>query len=207
MKQIEWEKKFLDGLESLPEAERYKIAEYYREMYGDKLEAGQSSDDILAEFGDPKECAERILQENENTDEEVALESEREKEVVSHQKEEVMSVEKKERYWTPATIVGMAFLTLLLIIPLASGALSVITALGSLALAGVIVALAGVVYVIIAPFMGLSGVAFSGIIAHLGMGFLCCGLGILLCIGFFFVTKYAILGCWKALVWIYKRGR
>ena len=63
MTQVEWEKIFLDNLAAIPEAERFKMAEYYREIYGDKLEAGQTPDEVLAEFGDPKECAKRILKE------------------------------------------------------------------------------------------------------------------------------------------------
>ena len=210
MRQVEWEKKFLDSLERLPEAERYRIAEYYREMYGDKLESGQTPDEILAEFGDPKECAERILKENENGAENLVEEP-------KTQPEQGIDPEKTQQgreepvnkggYWTPATIVGMVFLTLFLVIPLCGGALGIIAGLGSIALTGGVLVLAGCLYVILAPFMCFTGASVWAIIANMGMGFALSGAGILLGIAFYFATKYAVIWCWKALLWVYKRGK
>ena len=211
MTQVEWEKKFLDSLERLPEAERYRIAEYYREMYGDKLESGQTPDEVLAEFGNPKECAKRILQENESVTEVSQQESESlpepkmEREIA--QVEVKQPVAKKRGYWTPATIVGMVFLTLLLIAPISSGVVAVIAALGAMVLVGGVLVLAGCLYVILAPFMCFTGASVWAIIAHMGMGFALCGAGILVGIAFWFAVKYAVIGCWKALLWVYKRGK
>ena len=210
MTQVEWEKIFLDNLAAIPEAERFKMAEYYREIYGDKLEAGQTPDEVLAEFGDPQECAKRILKENENVTEEILQESKplpepkMKKEIA--QVEAKQSVTKKRGYWTPATIVGMVFLTLLLIAPISSGVVAVIAALGAMVLVGGVLVLAGCLYVVIAPFMGITGASFGAIVAHMGMGFALCGAGILVGIAFWFAVKYAVIGCWKALVWIYRRG-
>lgn len=210
MTQVEWEKIFLDNLAAIPEAERFKMAEYYREIYGDKLEAGQTPDEVLAEFGDPQECARRILQENESVTEVTQQESESlpepkmEREIA--QVEVKQPVAKKCGYWTPATIVGMVFLTLLLIAPISSGAVAVIATLGAMVLVGGALVLAGCLYVVIAPFMSLTGASVWAIIANMGMGFALCGAGILVGIAFWFAVKYAVIGCWKALVWIYRRG-
>ena len=42
MTQQEWEKKLKEYLTPLPQAEQEQIVEYYREMYGDRLDAGYS---------------------------------------------------------------------------------------------------------------------------------------------------------------------
>ena len=61
MKRTEWEKQLLKNLKALPKTERERIAEYYREMYNDKLDAGFSPEEILREFGDPAQCAEKNI--------------------------------------------------------------------------------------------------------------------------------------------------
>lgn len=214
MTQVEWEKIFLESLTTIPDAERFKMAEYYREIYGDKLEAGQTPDEILAEFGDPKECAIRILKENESEletpqgiQEETKQEPKQEKQPLIMKDEVEEPDEEKDGYWTPSVLVGMALLTVLLIVPLVSAALGILTALLSIVLAGGIVAFAGVVYVIIAPFMAIGGAGGFVIIAHLGIGFVCCGVGILLFIGGYYAVKYFAIGCWKALTWVYARRK
>ena len=100
----------------------------------------------------------------------------------------------------------MVFLTLLLIAPISSGVVAVIATLGAMVLVGGVLVLAGCLYVVIAPFMGITGASFGAIVAHMGMGFALCGAGILVGIAFWFAVKYAVIGCWKALVWIYRRG-
>ena len=122
MTQVEWEKIFLENLTTIPDAERFKMAEYYREIYGDKLEAGQTPDEILAEFGDPKECAIRILKENESEletpqgiQEETKQEPKQEKQPLIMKDEVEEPDEEKDGYWTPSVLVGMALLTVLLI--------------------------------------------------------------------------------------------
>lgn len=201
MTQIEWENIFLENLKPLKAEERYQIAEYYREIYGDKLEAGLSSDEILAEFGSPQECAQKILSEG-GGETLVAAKKENETE----QADQKQARAKNKTAWTPAMITGMVFLTLLLILPLAVVALGVAVVFAAGCIGGGAMTIGGAVYVVASPFMALSGVGFGAIVAHIGLGLAVIGLGALLFVGFYYLEKYVVLGCYKALRWIYKRG-
>lgn len=64
MNKREWERRFLKGLKPLAGKERNEALEYYREIYGDKIDTGFSEEDILREFGEPEDCARKILEEN-----------------------------------------------------------------------------------------------------------------------------------------------
>ena len=59
--------KYLKELRSflgkLPKEDRKRILEFYNELIDDKLEAGQSEEEILGEFGSPEELAKQIFQE------------------------------------------------------------------------------------------------------------------------------------------------
>ena len=63
-----WEEELLGHLGSIPESERSEACEYYREIFGDKSDAGIEESKILEEFGDPRICAERIICERIDTD-------------------------------------------------------------------------------------------------------------------------------------------
>lgn len=64
MNKREWERRFLKELQPLAGKERNEALEYYREIYGDKIDAGFSEEEILREFGNPEDCARKILEEN-----------------------------------------------------------------------------------------------------------------------------------------------
>lgn len=63
--------KYLKELRSflgkLPKEDRKRILEFYNELIDDKLEAGQSEEEILGEFGSPEELAKQIFQDNGQT--------------------------------------------------------------------------------------------------------------------------------------------
>lgn len=178
----EWEKKLINFLQPLPKEERLAAAEYYREMYGDKLESGSTPEEILQEFGEPSACAERILSEN------------------------GMSLPKGKREQSSlASWVGIFFLTILIIIPIYAVAFSIVLTFAAMVVGGAAIALAGAVYVVYSPFMAISGVGFPAVIAHMGMGFAAAGLGLLLFIAFIYLTKYSYKWTAKSLVLIYKR--
>ena len=63
MTYAKWEKDFKRELSFLKKSESEEVAAYYRELYGDKSDAGMSCDDILFEFGSPQHCAAKILEE------------------------------------------------------------------------------------------------------------------------------------------------
>lgn len=179
----EWEKKLLKYLTPLPKEERDAAVEYYREMYGDKLDAGEPTEKILQEFGEPRACAERILNENGKTLPKSSFLGE-------------VSV---------AWLVGMFFLTALLILPLLAVAISIIAAFASAVVAGAACAVGGAMYVVYSPFMALTGLGFGAVIAHMGVGFALCGVGALLFAAFIPLTKYSCKYLVKGVIYIYTR--
>ena len=50
----EWERELLRYLKGLPKKERDEVADYYREMHGDKFDAGMTDEQIIKKFGEPK---------------------------------------------------------------------------------------------------------------------------------------------------------
>lgn len=178
-----WEKRLLAKLRHLPRAERKKILEYYREIYGDKTEAGFSEAEILAEFGSPEECATKILA-GENAQ---------------------PTLQKRERRkLSPAEIVGIFFLSLILILPLALTAFALIVTFFALTVAGVGIAITGVIYAIGAPILSIGSLSIAGCLAHFGVGLALCGVGCLLFVAFEFFGKYLAVGTGKALTFLYK---
>ncbi|MBP3422758.1 MAG: DUF1700 domain-containing protein [Clostridia bacterium] len=178
----EWEKQLLKALKPLPKEERAAAVEYYREMYGDKLESGIAGEKILEEFGSPTVCAERILQENGVT---------------------LPKAKKEVSPW--ATWIGLFFLTVLIILPLYAVAFSVVIVFAAVTISGAAAALAGALYVVYSPFTAIGGAGFSFVIAHMGMGFAVAGVGILLFIAFVYLTKYSYKWTVKSLTLIYTR--
>lgn len=210
----EWEKRFFKGLTSLSDDERLEIVAYYREMYGDKLEAGISEAEILAEFGEPELCARKILEEGtettvsdkENETPQKEVDAPLPPPIVSEapsapKKEDVNAAQSGE---SVASVVGMVVLTLLLILPLAIVALAVIISFGAACVSGGVAALAGLVYIFFLPFAGLTG---AGVVANIGIGIATIGVGILLFVGFWYLTKYTAIGTYKVLVSIYGRRK
>ena len=60
MNRREWEKQFRKRLSSLPKNERTKALEYYGEMYPARRDVGMTEEEILREFGDPADAAEKL---------------------------------------------------------------------------------------------------------------------------------------------------
>lgn len=178
-----WEKLLKKHLSPLSKEERDDALDYYYEIFSDKLEAGRLEEDIVQEFGNPETCALRILNET------------------NKQPRHTRSNRKRT---TPWEIIGMFFLTLVLILPLAASAFSVAVAFGAAATSGLACILAGVLYIPLSFFLGFA--SFGAILANIGIGITSCGVGVFLYIGFGFVAKYTAIGSWKALKFIYKRG-
>ena len=183
MTQKNWEKRLARHLSALSKTERKQVIDYYREMYGDKAEAGFSEAEILAEFGSPEDCAAKIL----------AGES---VQPAPHKRE--------RRKLSPAEIVGMFFLSLILILPLALTAFALIVTFFAVSVSGVAVAIAGGVYAIGAPLLSIGSLSAAGCFAHLGVGLTLCGVGCLLFVAFEPLGKYLAIGTGKALKFLYK---
>ena len=179
-----WEKKLSRYLSPLPKTERDAAIEYYREMYRDKIDAGELPDAVLGEFGSPRACAEKILKEN---------------------GKELPSV----GACTPntiGTIVGMFFLTVLLVLPLFVSAFAVVISFGAIVVAGALSAFVGALYTVASPiYLAIEGVRLGGILAHIGLGIAAVGVGALLFFAFLYITKYSFIYLIKGTVAIYKR--
>ena len=183
MTEKNWEKRLARHLSALSKTERKQVIDYYREIYGDKREAGFSEVDILAEFGSPEECAARILA-GENV--------------------QPVPQKREKRKLSPAAIVGMLFATLLLIVPLFAAAFALIASFFAVSLSGAVIAIAGVVYAIGAPIVSINSLSAAGVVAHFAIGIAACGVGCLLFVAFKLLTKYLVIGTGKALKILYQ---
>lgn len=186
----EWERRLLKNLKILPKTERRSIADYYREMYGDKCDLGLSCEEILQEFGAPEACATKILSE--------------EREEPSPSKN---NRTKRKNGVSVAYIVGIVFASLIVIAPLACVWAALVASFGAVTLSGAIFVLAGIAYTVLAPLMLSSGVGVAAITAHIGTGIALCGIGLILFVGFMLLTKYTAIGLGKALTFIYGRRK
>ncbi|MBQ9080850.1 MAG: DUF1700 domain-containing protein [Clostridia bacterium] len=189
MTKKQWQSELLRHLRPLSPRERRRTLAYYDELYDDQLESGLTEAQILENFGSPAECAARILSESgaEVTDSSAPRPS-----------------EQPRGSATVAEIIGLVFLTLILILPLACAVLTVILSFGIVSLAGAIVVIAGIASIIIVPFAA-AGLGAAGIVALIGICIAVCGVGALLFVVFWLLTKYTALGTFKALQFIYMR--
>ena len=185
----EWEQRFLKTLKPLTSEERERLAEYYREMYEEKLSEGKFEDVILEEFGSPESSAYRILAEN-------SEQKESEEVILEYPKSDYTLRDKSLEY------IGIIILSLLLIIPIASVMLGVIISLGAVAISGMAISIAGFVGILALPFVGAQNV-----VAILGFLIASIGVGLLLFIAFYYLTKYTSIFTYKCLKAIYKRSK
>jgi uncharacterized membrane protein len=188
----EWEKQFANALKGLSKQEKQTALEYYRELYGDKIDAGFNPDDIVTEFGSPRECAQNILTDNET------------KESNDGQTAQEKCPQATPSMHSVSSVIGMTLLTILLIIPLYAVLISVVVALGAICLSGgacfVVGALSTIAYPI---YLSVYGASWMGITANAGICLATAGVGILLLIVFYFATKYMIIALVKLFKLIY----
>ena len=64
MKAKQWLKTFQRALALLPRAERERAADYYAELFADRMEAGEEEESIARELGDPAAAARAVLSES-----------------------------------------------------------------------------------------------------------------------------------------------
>ena len=190
MNYSEWESALIQELKSLSTAECIKITSYYREMYGDKLDAGINEEQILSEFGSPKACAEKILAEQGTENDEV------------HDKGSARSVPKKNLLAgrTTKNIILTVLFSLFAGLPLAATLASIVISLGAICISGAAGILASFVYVFVMPFQAVG----AGIAAHIGLTIAGIGVCGLLGIGSFFATKYSAIYSYKLMKLVYR---
>lgn len=61
MTKFEWERQLKKGISGLPDSEQQRVLDYYSELFSDKIDAGMSEREIIAEFGNPYDVANKIL--------------------------------------------------------------------------------------------------------------------------------------------------
>lgn len=205
MTYITWEKQLLGYLKNQTDEDKIQIVDYYREMYYDKVEQGISHEQILAEFGDPMNCANKILAEH-------ASNNKKEEKVISKEniasKNASASASRAPRKKTVpiGAAVGWFFITILLLIPLGAAAISVVVSFAAVAISGYAVILAGAIFAIVSPiglFLGWSG---AQTIVSIGTGIAATGVGAILAVVFTLLTKYSALCLYKAVRTLIKGG-
>ena len=184
----DWEQRFIKTLKPLDIKERERLVEYYREIYEEKLSEGKTEEIVLEELGSPESTAYRILAEN---SEQIVNEIE--------DKEDNINFSVKDK---SIEYIGLIFITLLLIIPIASAMLGVIISFGAVCVSGMAISVAGILGVFAVPFVGIESV-----IAGLGLCIATIGIGLLVFVTFYYLTKYTAILTYKCLKVIYTRSK
>lgn len=170
----EWEARLQARLKDARIGDVAGVLNYYREMYGDKHEAGHTDDEIISEFGTPDECAERIKRD-----------------------EPEMLPELSERWSRVFSAVMRIALFAFIFIPALLTAVMGAVTLAACMLGGIAVALGGVGVGIYSVYMLFIGTAFNTVLIQFGLGMAMTGGGAVVCILFFFMTRYAVLSLIK----------
>ena len=226
MRYTEWENSLLVHLETLPADERNKAAEYYREMLSDRLDAGVAEENILRAFGDPQICAAKIILESKDANsakdygkneinapkksdstETVGLESINNDKKI---KEAVPVQNKSDKKFcssriSVSKIIGWFFITTLILIPLAASVISVIAAFASVAIAGGACMLGGAIIVVASPITFAFGSNLAGVLCTAGAGSAVAGIGALVLLCFYTITKYCVISCYKIIKYATRR--
>ncbi len=182
-----WERKLKKELKTLPKTERERVVEYYREMRDEMVSYGRSEQSVLSELGSPESCARKALTEGDYT-------------VTGRTNNRNVSTPK--RGITFFEFIGLTLVTLFLVLPIGSGFIGVIIAFAGVCIAGLATGISGIVAAVAYPIYTGGGVAAT---AGIGLGLTASGVGFLLFVVFFILTKYSAIFLAKLLKAIYKR--
>ena len=198
----EWEGELLRYLKSLPESELEKIKEYYREMHGDRTDAGMNDSEILAEFGEAKVCAAKILQENTDSEGENPTENTEKSDTVPPVKHKTDFKEMLNSL-SVSKIVGWFFLGIFVLIPSAAIAISVVVSFAAATIGCGAGSVGGLVIALISPFISGPAMGAANAIATVGAGLAASGICALLTIAFYYLTKYSVFVCIKLAKYVF----
>lgn len=178
----QWEKTFKKRLSRLPKEERERALGYYAELYGDKLDAGVSESEIVREFGDAKDAADKIIAEySESTS------------------VQGKTAEQRTAGDTAARAAAAVLLFLFVGLPLLAVIFCLAVAGAALFLSGFAVILAGVAYIVYF-LVQLCMFGGAGYAAQIGIGLAAAGVGALLVPLFLYCTKWLFIACGKIFV-------
>lgn len=205
----EWESELLGYLKNLSEKEKNEAIEYYREMYGDKTDAGMSTENILKNFGTPRLAAARILMESANDSENKEEPEKTTENKLPKVKNELSNLaqraKKSVKGISVSKCVGWFFITVLVLIPIFAVVLSVIASLFAVTVAGGACALAGALVAIASPFAFIFGYTGTAVLSLLSTSLCTAGVGALLFAAFLPITKYTVFACIKITKYTFKR--
>ena len=204
-----WEESLLKYLKSLDEEEKNGILGYFREMYDDKMETGISEAEIVESFGDPMLAAARILKESgeqaEDTyrEERVTADAEPKSDEKSGGDSAPVSKNTERKRSEKAStrgaswVVYIILITLLFTIPLATVIISVIASLAAITVSGGAMLIGGALGAVASPFLLLFGNTLPTVLLVLGGALTVAGVGALLFVSFYYITKYSIVSTYK----------
>ena len=178
MNKKQWFRRFEKALSSLPRAERAEAAQYYRELYEDRLESGETEEAIVATFGLPEQAAAEILRDK---------------------GEGAARPAASDAAVTFGRAVAVIFLFICVGLPVLACVFAVAVAAGALSISGFALALGGVAQT--ACFLTLfflRGFPF-GFLAQTGLGVALAGAGLLLIPLFLFCAGHLFRFCLKFL--------
>lgn len=98
MTKYEWETELKRNIHRLPDDEIKRVMEYYGELFDDKAERGKSEREIIFEFGNPVDVADKILSEYDgelktDTESEIPVPRLRDDEPLQHTQTDVVTQE------------------------------------------------------------------------------------------------------------------
>jgi len=209
----EWEGELIGYLAALPEKDREEAANYYKEIYGDRREGGMTEDEILKSFGTPMLAAAKILADSRDGENEAEAAQNDVKIGNTYEKnddtqEKVTDDTKPSKSgFSVSKLIGWICIILFVLIPLAAILISLIAAFGSVTVGSAAAVIGGVAIAIASPFGIIIGYTGIGALATAGAGLGAAGVGIILFIIFFYITKYTVISTAKITKYIFGKGR
>lgn len=200
MTKIEWIAELKKNTEKLPSEEQNRILEYYEELFSDKTESGMSEEEIINEFGNPRDVAEKLLNESPAEEEKTAVPQENIKDGNTSSDSKKTEEKPKEEYKPPvyekkkrSAGSTLAFITLLLLFGFVGlGVLIAVWAvILSVVVAGASAAFAGVVQFFVS--FTLFGGGIGAALAQLGISIFAAGIGFIILANAKSLSKIAIL--------------
>ena len=152
-------------------------------MRDDMASYGKSEETILAELGSPESCAKKAISGGDYSS-------------------EARKTAAKKGNHTFFEVVGLLLITLFLVLPIGSACIGVIAGFAGVCIAGAATGIAGIIAAVAYPiYVGAGAAATAGV----GLGLAASGVGLLLFVAFFVITKYSAIFFAKLLKAIYKR--
>lgn len=187
MTKNEWITELKKNTEKLPSEEQNRILEYYEELFSDKTESGMSEEEIINEFGNPRDVAEKLLNESPAEEEKTAFPQENIKSGNESSDSRKTEEKPKEEYKPPVCekkkhSVGstLAFITLLLLFGFVG--LGILIAVWAVILSIVVVgasaAFAGIVQFFVSFTLFNAGIGAA--LAQLGISIFAAGIGFII---------------------------